>query len=283
MYLMDTMGDGKKYVPYWASRYEFNQVILSGRMLSDHSIPHLVDILRALNLDDVHEVKTWHVDNIDVEDENSEVRLIIPFSNPQGKIPLILIVFVLIACSFAMISNQGCNYVTRSSLIFPLDGRTPYPGIGMNTGLWSYNLKFCPAGEDCSLGDYDNLEDSAYCQPYAQMLETDINWKAARAFGSLSAIFGLFGLVLISTATCTHLKRQTWLLICSFYLLTTLFQGLQFLYFKSGLCTEWMYPDAAANAGDVAASDCTLSRYGKFRIIATVFWFLTAIGCSHMA
>eukprot|EP00571_Detonula_confervacea_P014761 CAMPEP_0172298774 /NCGR_PEP_ID=MMETSP1058-20130122/1274_1 /TAXON_ID=83371 /ORGANISM="Detonula confervacea, Strain CCMP 353" /LENGTH=80 /DNA_ID=CAMNT_0013008063 /DNA_START=306 /DNA_END=545 /DNA_ORIENTATION=- len=80
------MGDETKYVPYWASRYEFNQVILSGRMLADHAIPPLVDILRTLNLDDMHEVNTWHTDDKDVGDDDAEVRLIVPFSNPQGKI-----------------------------------------------------------------------------------------------------------------------------------------------------------------------------------------------------
>lgn len=282
IYLVDTMGDGKKYVPYWASRYEFNQVILSGRMLADHAIPPLVDILRNLNLDDVHEVKTWHVDDIDAEDEVVEVRLVIPFSNPQGKIPLILMVFVIIACTFAAFSNQGCRYVERSTMIVPPDGGSPYPGMGVTAGLWSYNLKICLGGESCNGDDLHaagNYEDSGYCQPYSRIFTPDTHWSTARAFGSTSVLLGFLSLCLISTATCTKLKRRTWIVLCALYLFITLCQGLQFLLFKSDLCTELTLP----NTNHMSSSECTLSTDGMFGITAAVFWFVTAIGCSHMA
>jgi hypothetical protein len=77
IHLVDTMGDETKYVAYWASRYDFNQVILSKRMLPDHDIPSLVGILRSLKLDDVHEVHTWQKVGEDAEGDEVEIRLIL--------------------------------------------------------------------------------------------------------------------------------------------------------------------------------------------------------------
>lgn len=232
IYLVDTMGDGKKYVPYWASRYEFNQVILSGRMLADHSMPPLVDILRTLNLDDVHEEHTWHIPDQEIEEDDLEVRLVVPFSFPHGMEPLLLVGLAVAATIMALISNQGCRYVDRSSVIYPIDGE-PYNGFGLRAGLWSYSLAECIDGESCDTDDISenisNLVSSDYCQPYTDNLfQPNAYWKAARIFGSLSALFGLIGIVLFSISTCTKLKRKRWYLTCAIYLGATLFQGLQF-------------------------------------------------------
>lgn len=283
IHLVDTKGDETKYVPYWASRYEFNQVILSGRMLADHSMPPLVDILRTLNLDDIHEVNTWHIDEKAEEEEYAEVRLVAPFSNPQGKLPLTLVVLAIIATILGMLSNQGCNYVTRSTIVQPVDGGSPYPGIGLNTGLWSYNLKQCVEGESCNTTDpYGadvNLEDSSYCQLYSQMFTPDTHWRSARVFASLALLLGILGIGLISIATCTKLRKRTWIYTCTLFLVVTLFQGLTFLYLKSDMCTEWTHPDTKY----VAFSECTISEDGRCGIASTVLWFITAVGCAHMA
>ena len=168
IHLVDTMGDETKYVAYWASRYDFNQVILSKRMLPDHDIPSLVGILRNLKLDDVHEVRTWQEEGEDAEGEEVEIRLVVPFSNPQGMIPLVLVMIGIISLVMAIISNQGCNYMKRSSIIQQSDGGSSYPGMGLNVGLWTYNLKQCIPGEICNSSDtssVENYEDSSYCQP----------------------------------------------------------------------------------------------------------------------
>ncbi len=172
IHLVDTLGDETKYVAYWASRYDFNQVILSKRMLPDHDIPSLVHILRNLKLDDVHQVNTWQEDKEEAEGEEVEIRLIVPSSNPQGKFPLVLAIVGSIAIILAIFSNQGCHYVTRSSIIEPSDGGLPYTGVGLNAGLWSYNLKQCIPGEICNSTDkatLGNYEDSPYCQPMVSL------------------------------------------------------------------------------------------------------------------
>lgn len=282
IHLVDTTGDETKYVAYWASRYDFNQVIISKRMLPDHDIPSLVGILRNLKLDDVHDVQTWQEDDGEADDEEVEIRLIIPFSNPQGKTPLVLTLIGIAAFILAILSNQGCNYVSRSTIIQPSDGGSPYVGDGLNVGLWSYNLKQCIPGEICNAsetGIVGKYEDSPYCQPMPSHYYSGTYWKMARAFGSLSVILGFVGITLVSVATWTKLKSRTWLFICTLFLVVTLSQGLQFLFLKSDLCSVWFYKET----NDVITSQCTLSSDGVKGVAATVLWFIIAAGCSHMS
>ncbi|KAL9190050.1 hypothetical protein ACHAXT_007261 [Thalassiosira profunda] len=282
IHLVDTTGDETKYVPYWASRYEFNSVILSGRMLADHAIPPLVTILRTLNLDDVHEVHTWHSDEKAVDEEDPEVRQCVPFSNPQGRLPIVLVLIAVVASILAALSNQGCKYVSRDTIITPADGGSSYPGIGLKVGLWSYNIQEC-VGEDCSTpevyGENADFVDSEFCQPYSDLFDPDTAWKSSRVFGTLSVILGFIGLGLTAIGTCTKLKRRTWMVICSMFLVATLFQGLQLIFLRSDLCTEWMHP----NTGETVVTDCSLAKDAKMGVAATVLWFLIAVGCGRMA
>lgn len=289
IHLVDTLKDGTKYVPYWASRYEFNQVILSGRMLSDHSLPPLVNILRGLNLDDVHEVKTWNVDPDKEEDKEDEIFVLIPFSNPQGKIPQIIVMIAFVACIMDGLSNQVCRYVTRIATI--THNGTSRPGHNFNVGFWAYQLKQCiDTVENCDETSPYDVEDSDYCQIYNKSLFADIDasWASARAFGVLSVLLGIFGMCLASMATCTKLKRRTWVALAGLFLLVTLCQGFQFLIFSSRVCNEWtvpeeeLYTELGFVAGSVVTVECTLSTGGKLGMSATIFWFIIAVGCSHM-
>ena len=277
IHLVDTKGDEAKYVPYWASRYEFNQVILSSRMIADHAMPPLVDILRTLNLDDIHEVNAW-IDDKTEETEDEEVRLVIPCSNPQGRFPLILLAMSIVTCILVVLTNQGCKYMARSSVISPPDGgESSYPGRGLNVGLWNYNLKQC-IDED-GFNTTDACVDSDYCQPYPGMFVPDIYWKSARVFGTLSVLLGFVGILLVSMATCTKLKKRTWMLNCSVFLLAALFEGLQFIFVQSDICTTWMNPEN----GNLVTSECSLSTAGKLGVACTVLHFITAVGCARMA
>lgn len=212
IHLVDTMGDETKYVPYWASRYEFNQVILSSRMLADHSIPPLVEILRNLSLDDVHEVHAWH--NLKEEEDGSEddgILAFMPFSNPQGRFPLLLIFLAVAGCVVASLANQMCKYVTRSAMVYDPVTQSTTPGQGLSAGLWSYNLKQCIDPDDCDIINPSDLEDSKYCQQYGRLFDNiDVYWRAARAFGSISALLGLMSIGIISFSSCTKLKKRTW-------------------------------------------------------------------------
>jgi len=280
IHLVDTKGDETKYVPYWDSRYEFNQVILSKRMLADHDIQSLPDLLANINLDECHEVNAWVIHSDEVEE--NEVSFIVPCSNPQGKLPIILLVFIGVACILATFSNRGCKFVGRSAIMQPHDETTTYPLPALKTGLWYYNLMECIDEDDCDDSppfDAANYVDSDYCYPYAQLYRPNSYWVAARAFGSITLLTGLIGIIPISAATCVELKKRTWMFLCCWFLLVTVFQGLQFLIMKGDLCTELTIPGTVGTI----ISQCTLSRDGFIGIAATVIWFLTAVGCSRMA
>ena len=277
---MDIRGDETTYIAYHASRYEFNQVVLSKTLLSDHAIPPLVNILRSLNLDDTHEVNVFHSNGDAVEnDEEEEVRMFICCSSPHGKFPYLLTLFCLVACIFSITSNGVCNYVDRTTTVRESDGTTS-PGLGLSVGLYGYTLKQCkdPYGT-CDESNPEDLVDSKYCQTYPTTIHPDSYWTAARTVSILSVMLGFAGLALVSISTCTKLKRKTWTIACAIFLLTTLFQGLQFLFLKGDLCNEWTHPDNEY----VAFGECSLSTGGYLGIASTIFWFVSAVGCSRMA
>ncbi len=104
-------------------------------------------------------------------------------------------------------------------------------------------------------------------------------WIAARVFGSLLVILAFCGISLISIATWTKLKRQTWLIICALFLVITLSQGLQMLFLKRNLCNVWLFPGTKA----MITSQCKLSTDGAIGVAAMVLWLIIAAGCCHIA
>ena len=258
IHLVDTKGDETKYVPYWGSRYEFNQVILSKRMLADHDILSLPDLLGKINLDECHEVNTWVIDNHE-DEEDIQVSFIVPCSNPQGKLPILILVFIVVASILASLSNRGCKFANIYLMDFSLD-----------VGVWSYNLLQCADGELCDDPAFYNVTyvASDYCMPYTHDIPPNSYWVAAQVFGSSTVLLGLVGLILISSALCVGLERRTWLLLCAWFLMVTLFQSLQFLFLKSDLFHDFQ---------------SRIISHGFMGIGATAIWFMTAVGCSHMA
>ena len=282
IHLVDTTGPTDDetgiYVPYWASKYEFNQVILSSRMLPDHSMPPLVEILNSLSecmgpqlvdcssfsnvsldLDEEHEVKTWHTE--EVVEEEIEVRRIVPFSNPHGRLPMILMGISLCAFLTTIASGQGCSFVSRTTMIEDANGDL-HPGLGLDTGIWSYSLMKCKKGISCETNftnitefNVDDYEDSNYCQPYSDVFVIDGTWKLARVAGSLASVVGLVGLAFCGVATCTKLGKRSWTYMLVFFLAASLLQGLSLTYFQSDMCTDWDYIDS----GMTAIAECKLS------------------------
>ena len=286
IHLVDTKGDETKYVPYWDSRYEFNQVILSKRMLADHDIQSLPDLLANINLDECHEVNTFVRRDDEVDTGDKEVSFIVPCSNPQGKLPTILLVFIVVACVLAVFSIRGCRFVSRTTVMHPSDGRPPFSFLSPDTGLWSYNLVKCVDGQVCSKEttvDESHYVESDYCYPYSMLLYPNPYWVTARACGSLTVLSGFVGFVIIATATCVELKKRTWILMCAWFLLVTVFQGLQFLILKGDLCTEWTLPGSESSSPGTIFSQCSIARDGYIGIAAIVIWFVIAVGCSQMA
>jgi hypothetical protein len=108
-------------------------------MLMDHNIPPLIEVFQKVQLNDNHIVQTWHKDDSDVG-KKVEICLIVPFSNPRGKLPLLLTTVGNIAIILAAYSHTGYHFVTQSTSNKPSDGGSIYRGIGVDIGLWSFNL-----------------------------------------------------------------------------------------------------------------------------------------------
>ncbi len=271
IHLVDTKGDGTKYVPYWDSRYEFNQVILSSRMLADHDIRSLPDLLGKINLDECHEVNAWVIQNDDEVDLEEDVSFIVPCSNPHGKLPILLLAFIVVACNLASLSNSGCKFATVSF----------FDEFSLNIGIWSYNVLQCADKELCNDAAINvTFIDSEFCMPYDRGdVPPNSYWVAARVFGSSTVLLGLAGIIPVSSATCVKLKRRTWYSLCAWFLLVTLFQGLQFLFLKNDLCGPIVDPVSSQEID----FQCRIIIHGIMGIAATLFWFMTAVGCSHLA
>ena len=305
IHLVDTSGDETGYIPYWASRYEFNQVILSSSSLSDHSMIPLPGILKGLDLANIHQADTFSTEykagEKDEEDPNFLKFMLCSF--PNGRFASLLVVSSLFAVIFSFLSNTMCKYVTRETIIhYP--NATNTPGMGVSAGIYSYTLKQCARHDSCNQADPTEFQDSKYCQviypllqfdvllfcmmyttinnfvcqPYPSAIEVDSHWMAARIFAMISLILALIGLALTSLATCTKMKKIRFKVFSLIFLMASLFQGLQFLVLNSTLCNVISFQ----NQNYVAHADCSLSMGAYMSIAALVLHFLTAIGCIVM-
>lgn len=164
VHLVDAKGDEKGYIPYWASRYEFNQVVISATMLSDHSMIPLPDILHDLNLDNVHEEDTLGIKDAQEDDVDPNFLKFMFCSYPNGLRVGLLVVLSFAALIFCFLSNTVCKFVTRDTIVlFP--NSTTTPGAGISAGIYSYTLKQCPRLDtSCEETLPNELDDSKYCQ-----------------------------------------------------------------------------------------------------------------------
>ena len=277
IHLVDTTGDQTKYVPYWASRYEFNQVVLSTTMLSDHSIPPLVTILKNLNLDETHEVIAYqNVIEDDEEEEDTEVRVFICFSHPHGKVSVFVFVFAFAAWVCNIWSTQGCKFVSRMVMTSYANG-TVVPGYGFSAGIWSYTLKECENPNDCDYGDKDDLQDSIYCQPYPlNLVDVEGTWAFSRAAATLASLCGFIGVGIVLFSTSMKLRKRSCIALLIMMILSCFFGGLQFMFFHSSLCNELILDERTAY------STCTLNKNGYAAIAAVILWFIAVLGSGAM-
>ena len=273
IHLIDTTGDETKYVPYWASLYEFNQVVLSNKMLSDHSIPPLVQILKNLQLDEAHEVIAHHDMTVNEDEEEEEVRVFICFSNPHGKVSLVVLFFCIAAWITNIWSIQGCRFVSRRTIITSPDGSSS-PGYNMSAGMWAYNLQECINPDTCDFDNPVDLKESVFCQPYPESLvDVDSNTKAARLFAFLANFIGFICVGVVFFSTSMKLKRQSCVALLAVMFICCLFTGLQFLILRGVMCGQIEMGD-----GDVVDATCNLSKNGHAAIASAVLWCISFLG-----
>mmetsp|Transcript_37578 Transcript_37578/g.79239 ORF Transcript_37578/g.79239 Transcript_37578/m.79239 type:complete len:478 (+) Transcript_37578:57-1490(+) len=290
LHLVDIKGDNsdyKAYVPYWASRKrDLNQIIISKRMVTDHSMMELVDILRDIhahlnenggvgnsisaicNSINIGEIELGKIE----QDEDSDVRLFMCFSNPDGKFPIFLSSIALIALILSGLSMTMCEFFWRESEI-KLDGLEILE-LPITIGLFSYTLLECEDGK-CD-GEDDKVIPSDICVPYPDN-DFEVQMEEARAFAFLAMVFGSLSLLMLCVSTCWSFRRWAWIMVIFMLLLATLFQGLVFLLNQSGLCVT-------VEDGNVTLeSKCHIDKGAIQAIAACCIYFVTAIGSMHVA
>mmetsp|Transcript_31919 Transcript_31919/g.65102 ORF Transcript_31919/g.65102 Transcript_31919/m.65102 type:complete len:841 (-) Transcript_31919:700-3222(-) len=123
IHLCDVNGDGSFYIPYWATRCEFNEIILSERMISDHSASPLVDILKNIRLDELYDSTKNHSMKFQnqfelIQDDNShDQRRVVCFSTRQCGRNFVLSSIVTIAILLSFLVNNGCEFFYREAVV----------------------------------------------------------------------------------------------------------------------------------------------------------------------
>ena len=161
IHLVDIKGDNgaSSYVPYYARRHQFNQVVMSDRMIRDHDIHYLVDILENTRLcGDFKVISTAFMSTPfildDEEDPDVDIRLFICCSNPYGKIPVLMSLLTTIALALTLASHLGCRMYISTHPDLP-------EGWRISHGLYTYSFVQCTSADGMcdSLKEYDRVGD----------------------------------------------------------------------------------------------------------------------------
>jgi hypothetical protein len=120
----------------------------------------------------------------------------------------------------------------------------------------------------------------ASCSGYSgAYITADTKWNSAKAFSIIAVCIG--GIAMI--ASCAAMgKPKLWMVVSMLLLITTLSQGLTFLFFSSNACviTAPLIDTQGTSSSAVSASfgdGCGLAAAAKLGITATVFWFFSAL------
>jgi len=115
------------------------------------------------------------------------------------------------------------------------------------------------------------------CFYYPIELILDVPFTSARVFSTMASIFGGFTMISVWFATCTGMHPILWKTKSVWLALTTLFEGLTFLVFKSQTtCGSWSYLSLDYK------STCKLDAGAGVGIAAIILWFASAISIWNM-
>lgn len=179
----------------------------------------------------------------------------------------------------ALIGNFWCQYaytpVTFTSTINPSNTST----YNIYHGLWNYkyfSTIYYTDGSDLYSTTY------ASCSGYSgQYLTADTKWNTAKAFSIIAVCIG--GIAMF--ASCAAFGRpRMWMIISLMLLVTTLSQGLTFLFFPSSGCAISPQIDTKGTSSSVVTvtfgDKCALASGAKLAISATVLWFVSALAAA---
>lgn len=123
----------------------------------------------------------------------------------------------------------------------------------------------------------------ASCAGYSgQNVTPNTKWNSAKAFSIIAVCIG--GIALF--ASCAALgKPKLWMIISLTLVITTLSQGLTFLYFSSNACSLEdslvNYQNPSNGLVNLSIGDgCALAAGAKIAISATVLWFVSALAAA---
>jgi hypothetical protein len=230
IHLADVKGDDgfASYTPYYAKRCEFNQVIMSNRMLADHDIHSLVDILRETQLCGESNRITVAFANSPITSKDDDiaeldVRLFMCCSNPYGKLPILLTTLAFGAFALTLLGHYGCEFFIYSYALDDVDGVVSY-----SYGLFKYKLLECAFPDEDGFCDSFGYEEAdSPCVPSPGIYDDNLT---AQAFAYVVKAFGFVSLTLLLVSQCFAIKRTTWMVITTLLALTSLFQGLVLLF-----------------------------------------------------
>jgi hypothetical protein len=273
IHLVDIKGDNSAsgYVPYYARRREFNQLIVSKRMIADHDIHYLVDILENTRLCGDFNVISCAFGSspclVDEDVPDVDIRLFICCSNPYGKMPILISMLATAAFGLALWTHLGCRFYIASFPDLPVlagAGET----LRISYGLYMYSVVKCTRQDGIcgSLGEYERL---GKCLPYPMVYVEDQDMVRAQVFAFVVETTGFIALSIILVSQCFSITRSWWKFVSILFLMASLFQGLVMLPVRG--CEDDMDRNPA--------NDCQLAQNGVGCVVACCLWFVCAV-CS---
>jgi hypothetical protein len=282
IHLIDTRGDNgaASYVPYYAQRREFNQVIMSNRMISDHDIHYLVDIFENTRLcGDFNAISCGFASRpfvLDEEDHDFDVRLFICCSNPYGKLPVLLFLLAMTALALAAWTHLGCRFFITSFPELPEFEFLQDDFIDtyrISYGLYMYSIVHCNSQDGIcdSLEEYQKIGD---CLPYPVIYVENVDMIYAQVFSFLVETFGFISISIIMVSQCFAISRKWWKIVAILLTLTTLCQGLVMLPMRN---CRYYGEDEKSTRG------CQIAQNAVSCIVACCLWFVCAVGSIYIA
>jgi hypothetical protein len=293
VHLLDP-GDQRPHVPYYASKHEFDRIVISKTMASDHSCVDLVGVLQNAQLSgsEGKSMVSFRCNNSIVlqeeeeEEDMNDAHLFMLFSNPYGRLPIVLTLSAFVAVLCSIVSVTVCDFLSRYSNYY-IDDELKFEALLENSiGLFGYRLLDCVAFDQDENGtaclEWTN---SPYCLPYTEDMLRDFDWVLkAQIFVACQMIFAFISLLLLCISTCYKIGRKTWIVICLVLLLSTLFQGLVFVVVKNDIFCSAL--DELIEEWDIVLSSttsCRISRGASLAIAACCFYFMSAVGSMYLS
>lgn len=156
----------------------------------------------------------------------------------------------------ASLAQDGCDYsrLTGPSVGSLTGTDVPYLEVGFN----AYRKP-----EYSSESNTWTVEYSGKCIDYEEEF-TDMYWNISKAFAYLSLVFGGGGALFLWCSSCFVFGPGTWRWAGYEVLAASVFQSLSFLWFQTSMCKE-------------EGNQCALFFGSKSDIVATTFWFISAL------